>query len=316
MYGLTHKPVGINTTWGTRLIRHAFKIILLVGATVSGCSNAGGQKPTPPKLIGKPNTKPPQGPGSGSSPKEKPRPAESLSLFQPSVYTLTKEWCGGAACHASAQAPIISHEDPAKALDSILSTAKVDFNSLERSRLYLRLASDQHHCPSGMSCQDAGGKMLDALKTWAAGLKLEGGIQDLKKTPEVGVRDASTVSVPEGSSARSSKELTFDVADLVGIPGAKITLLIELDYSRTNTYLLSRPHLDLPISNGKSVKIKGLRILRNDTYMAESTTFHGLDVTLDGLGGDLSTVGTTVDYDKGPDEDRFSLAFDVIKVLD
>ena len=155
--------------------------------------------------------------------------------------------------------------------------------------------------------------MLAAIKTWAADLLLDNGTLNLLKTSSVPVSSGEPTNNKDDAEG---EELTFDLAKLLNIPEAKLQIQIDKSYDGTRSYKLSKPRLSLPDAATKSVQIKGIKVFRNDQYLADTTTFTSVDVTLSSPGGVLSSVGATIDYDKGPDGDQLSLGFDVIKVLD
>ena len=94
---------------------------------------------------------------------------DSVAAFDKTVHPLALKWCG--ACHDKAQSPILGAADATTAHDAIISTQKVDFNAVEKSRLVLRLSTDKHNCPVDPGCGEAAKQMQAAIQTWADAIK-------------------------------------------------------------------------------------------------------------------------------------------------
>ena len=120
----------------------------------------------------------PTGPSGDEPASDAPKTAEevaqdSLALFSEHVYPLVKENCAG--CHGAAIAPLFAQKDEQVSHDQIVDNAKVDFADVERSRLYLRLANENHNCWT--ECEADAALMLEKLNLWAeayAGLEEQG----------------------------------------------------------------------------------------------------------------------------------------------
>ncbi len=94
---------------------------------------------------------------------------DSIDAFAKTVHPLAVKWCG--SCHDKVQSPFIGAADAAAAYAAIISTQKVDFNAVEKSRLVLRLTTDKHNCPVDPGCIEAGKQMQAAIQTWADAIK-------------------------------------------------------------------------------------------------------------------------------------------------
>jgi hypothetical protein len=82
--------------------------------------------------------------------------------FERSVFPLLKDNCAG--CHAAVTAPFFAQENAEASRLAVLESGKVNFLAVERSRLYLRLSSDNHNCWS--TCTEDSAKMKAALDEW------------------------------------------------------------------------------------------------------------------------------------------------------
>ena len=94
---------------------------------------------------------------------------DSVGAFDKTVHPLTVKWCG--ACHDKVQSPFLGAADATAAHDAIISTQKVDFNAVDKSRLVLRLSTDKHNCPVDPGCGEAAKQMQAAIQTWADAIK-------------------------------------------------------------------------------------------------------------------------------------------------
>ncbi|MCX6111357.1 MAG: hypothetical protein NTZ90_17315 [Proteobacteria bacterium] len=94
---------------------------------------------------------------------------DSVGAFDKTVHPLTVKWCG--SCHDKAQSPLLGASDATAAHAAIISTQKVDFNAVDKSRLVLRLSTDKHNCPVDPGCGEAGKQMQAAIQTWADAIK-------------------------------------------------------------------------------------------------------------------------------------------------
>ena len=157
-------------------------LVLITVTDLHGCSTATVQ---PPKSSVKTDSKPITG-GTVTEVKVQEEKASekavtpiniagedgvvnSVGAFDKTVHPLTVKWC--ASCHGSTQAPLLGAADAAAAYDAIISTQKVDFIDASKSRLVLRLSTDQHNCPSDPGCQAASTQMQTAIQTWADAIK-------------------------------------------------------------------------------------------------------------------------------------------------
>lgn len=90
---------------------------------------------------------------------------QGLPAFQSTVYPILRANCDG--CHEpGGQASLdIAHSDPLSAYSSVVDNGKVDLGDSARSRLVLRLSSDNHNCWS--SCGSDANEMAAAIDEWA-----------------------------------------------------------------------------------------------------------------------------------------------------
>lgn len=105
-------------------------------------------------------------PGSNSS--TPPSPAsltDSVKSYERTVYPLVRKNCAQ-GCHDSIVAPVFASENPVLAHDTILSSHKVDFVDVAKSRIILRMLPDQHRCPVE-GCEAAAKEFQTAIDAWA-----------------------------------------------------------------------------------------------------------------------------------------------------
>jgi hypothetical protein len=120
-----------------------------------GDAPAGGDAtPTPSPAP----TDAPDGGGGG--------PGTSLGAFKDTVYPLARAYCADGGCHSSTQGPLFAVDDVAAAHKALLDSGKVDLVDVDRSRLFLRLSADNHHCWT--DCANDAAVMHEALAAWAA----------------------------------------------------------------------------------------------------------------------------------------------------
>ena len=107
--------------------------------------------------------------GSGTpSPSTPGTPAnltDSIKIFEKTVFPLARKGCAG-GCHDSIIATVFASENVAMAHDVVLSSHKVDFADVSKSRLVLRMIPDQHRCPT-QGCEAAAKEFQDAISAWA-----------------------------------------------------------------------------------------------------------------------------------------------------
>jgi hypothetical protein len=102
------------------------------------------------------------GSDSGSDADSVGLPLTETDAFATTVYPLLVKQCG--SCHAAAAAPFFSQATAEASRLSVLDSGKVNFSAVERSRLYLRLAADNHNCWS--LCTDNAAEMKAAIDQW------------------------------------------------------------------------------------------------------------------------------------------------------
>lgn len=120
-----------------------------------------------------PNNDNPSDPSSQSAPSSGEEPADgsaavdSVAAFQLKTYPLLTGWCG--RCHGAAIAPYFAQGDVKKSHDDLIQSSKVDLKNPERSRIYLKMAKEQHNCPTA-SCEESGAELLSAIKQWSSSI--------------------------------------------------------------------------------------------------------------------------------------------------
>jgi hypothetical protein len=111
--------------------------------------------------------------------------------------------------------------------------------------------------------------------------------------------------------------LLFSISHLVGVPEAYI--LFQVSQFDSYGYLFEKPtfiSLDANATPG-SIPLAGLRIGVNGEEVSVGQAYRTLDTTITDsqygpLGQPLSTIGTVIALEKGPESDEFFLTFDVL----
>ena len=121
----------------------------------------------------------------------------AIDAFQKTVHPLVKEQC--ASCHATeapaAIAPFFASADPVVAHDALITTQKVNFAAIDKSRLVLRLGADNHNCWTECSADAA--TMRAAIADWQAALPKEGDeAAQLPVTASLGLGAITKVEAP------------------------------------------------------------------------------------------------------------------------
>lgn len=98
--------------------------------------------------------------GDGDSPASLPLTEDDA--FAKTLHPVLTKNCS--SCHASFAAPLFAQGDVEPARLAILDSSKVNFVAPERSRLFLRLASDNHNCWG--ECTENAATMKAAIEEW------------------------------------------------------------------------------------------------------------------------------------------------------
>lgn len=98
---------------------------------------------------------------------DKSLPLTENQAFSQTLQPLLVEHC--AACHATLAAPLLAQKDPEAGRLAVIESGKVNFSAIEKSRLYLRLAADNHNCWS--NCSDDATAIKSALTAWLTELQ-------------------------------------------------------------------------------------------------------------------------------------------------
>lgn len=114
--------------------------------------------------------------------------------------------------------------------------------------------------------------------------------------------------------------LLFNVSEHIGAAGSYV--MFEVSQFDSYSYLFNRPtfiNLDPDWTPGSNIPIRGLRIGLNGTEVPISQAWRNLDVSVGtgngytpGAGQVLSSLGTVIPLEKGPDNDEFFLSFEVL----
>lgn len=188
-----------------------------------GGSGGGGSNPPPP------DTTPP--PVDPNQPPPTP-PMSDVAAFQATLHPLLRQtgnFCVG--CHGVTQIPTFADADVMTAYNVITTQQKVNLDSPELSRVYLRPAVDRHNCGAAASCDAIAASLLAGIRAWA---------QQRPATPPPAqqklMSSATSFGAATGASTRADGNIvakfTFDegagttTVDSGGV-GAPITLQIQ-----------------------------------------------------------------------------------------
>jgi len=107
-------------------------------------------------------------PGDGTNEPGGPAGAatEGLKLFEANVHPMIVQWCK--ACHAKGgQPPMLADASVQATYQEINTKHLADFQDPAKSRLYLRIAKENHNCPPNPGCEPAAKSLLEKLDEWA-----------------------------------------------------------------------------------------------------------------------------------------------------
>jgi len=99
--------------------------------------------------------------------------------------------------------------------------------------------------------------------------------------------------------------LSFDISNLVKLPGAKFQIDVS-DYD-PYSYKFTNPRV---ITTSQNIRVKGVKLLINDFYNPQHSTFNFVNVVVSPTSNLLSNSPLVAIKDKGVDVDRISFAFD------
>ena len=148
--------------------------------------------------------------------------AKSVQAFASSVYPLSVKWCAG-GCHDTVQAPSFASDDVKASHDALLTTQKVDFKVVERSRIVLRVSEDNHNCPAE-GCEIATKELIRAINIWEKSVVDSGtdGVGSIV-TPTLTLADATgtkkDLGLPSGTFLFEAESGTLK-APMVALPVA------------------------------------------------------------------------------------------------
>jgi hypothetical protein len=248
--------------------------------------------------------------GSSSAPDggttaESAQLAASKQKFTTTVRPILQAHC--ASCHASTIKPLHSSPDVDVAYEEIMTFHLVDFTNVKNSRLYTRLAVDNHQCWGG-DCVASAGAMLDALTAWAAvGAPAPDG-PPRHDGPAAAIAADITQGAPNKAVDDAATELSFTMAT----PGqGPVVFTIKIEKFDPYSYRLFLPSIRAP--EGVTVSAKGLQFILNDGLLPDGS-FALLDATVAGKGASTPVVldpTTTMILlmDKGPGADHVAPSF-------
>jgi len=123
---------------------------------------------------------------------------DSLKLYQESVHPMMVKWCK--SCHVSgSQPPYIGDANLQTAYQEVMAKHLVDFKEPNKSRIYLRIAQENHNCPPDPGCGPASQSLLTKLEDW---VKVAQNLQDPAANAANPATTTSAKKIAEKTSSR------------------------------------------------------------------------------------------------------------------
>lgn len=214
--------------------------------------------------------------------------------------------------------PALSTADADEDLQASLQHVVMNFDPANGRRIYVNgVFTDDVDTSTGGSLND-----WDSSFAFVLGDEPSGGALWKGKIRLVAIHNRTLTQdqITQNFSAGVGKKyfMLFSIADHIGIPDSYI--LFHVEQFDNYAYLFNEPrfiNLDPNWVPTSPITIKGLRIAVNGKESVAGQAFANLDVTVDNSQYDftnngqfLSTNGTTIPLEKGPDSDEFFLTFE------
>lgn len=228
----------------------------------------------------------------------------SYQAFEKTVYPITRTYC--VSCHSTLQ-PLHASADVKTAHDALVANLKVNFENIPSSRMVKKLRDDNHNCWS--DCEANALEMETAIKEWKETtvdsdvpvdpIPMDNFLytEQSKFLAEVMVRPPALTT------------LTYNLTPILGVMGISFKVdLIDFDlYS----YKFQNPRI---VTTSSNVKVRNVRLLVNNTYNPQHSTFTHIDKLATPVDGKLHDYAMLVFKDKGSAGDKISFAFEELKI--
>ncbi len=240
---------------------------------------------------------------------------DSVYSFYDHLYPTLRSYCLN--CHADGQTPYIASNDAVEAHDSIISGAKIDINSLENSRLYLRAKVDRHNCDE-FDCDAVAAEILAGLTEWRKNIK-----ESLLR-PKGIISSSARISEGEEITANFNDEnitgrkvsIAYQSEQIEG--GLEITLeIFEDEELFPDLYLIKNITLE---SKDSAVAYSGLRVHINENFDPLQNKFLTLTgVILPNSNKVISNPGSQektsqMSIQSGSSQDQISISFERLQI--
>jgi len=235
--------------------------------------------------------------------------APSKAKFDTTVRPILRTHC--AACHESRIRPYHASASLDVAYQEVMTFRLVDFANVKSSRLYLRLAVDNHNCWGG-DCAASSQTMLNALTDWASSSSNQGANPDGRSEgpPAVVPSGVTTGSPSDVKLNPNATDLQFAMASTKDGP---VVFSVKVEQFDKYSYRVFWPRVTAPV--GAKLVVKNLLFKVNDILRLDGS-FSQLDKTIDGQG---PTSPVTLDatttlillMENGPGKDWIAPSFSV-----
>lgn len=206
--------------------------------------------------------------------------------------------------------PALSTPDAAEVLQATLQHVVATFDPVNGRRIYVngQLVSQTDPQAGGnlTSWQDTFafvlGNETDGLKPWKGVVKMVAIHNRAMTEAEINQNFAAGVG--------EKYYMLFDISQLTNMPQSYI--MFEVSQYDSYSYLFNKPtfvSLD-PNANPANIHVKGLRIGLNSREVPVGQAYANMDTYITQNNQVLSTLGTVIAMDKGPDNDQFFLTFE------
>lgn len=223
----------------------------------------------------------------------------SVASFQKNVYPILRRNCS--TCHGTTQSPFFASNDVNRAHDELIQSGKVNFQSIENSRLHMRLRDDLHNC--WKSCSGSAADMLVALKKW----------NDERGVDTRTLKTTLSRTIPANLST-TAVVLSFPVDGMFSppVPGAVFELSVvkfdNFSYRFFGPKLKTRDRID--------IYVRGVNVLLNGETSPAASTYKAIDqvVASSSTATTLSTASLILEIANGPGSDSVSISFDTLSL--
>lgn len=231
----------------------------------------------------------------------------SKANFDSTVRPLLLNHC--ASCHSTSTRPLHSSSSLDVAYGDIISYSLVDLDNVNRSRLYNRLAIDQHNCWNG-SCSASAGEMLSALQAWKTANAAAPYPDDPSRiTVPPTVAPATMTSTPvDLSLAANATEMSFTILNHARGP---VVFSFKIEKFDATNYRIFWPTIVAP--SGAKVTLKDLKFKVNGNLRADAA-FSYLFREVNGQGATVpvildSSITLILTLQNGPGADAIAPSF-------